>query len=243
MKLVPQAQKAAFLVRDLDTDTFVFASHLGYPSEQFKGVSLTEVEVTQRYAEGTERVEKGVYIVRPLEHNGRAPIAGVPTPKAMVAMTVALHGRLEGLLVFDNMDDPNAFNHSDLQRLTRLREHAMAAVAKARTLVTLQERTTALQHQKEQVEKAYDNVELLSRIGRDITAKLSSQEIISTVYQNVNSLMDAAVFGIGLCQRGRAAGSSSRRRRRTASSCRRSAIGWTMSHGLRWCATRGGRKS
>jgi signal transduction histidine kinase/ligand-binding sensor domain-containing protein len=198
MKLVPQAQKAAFLVRDLDTDTFVFASHLGYPAEQFKGVSLTEAEVTQRYAEGTERVEKGVYIVRPVEHNGRAPIAGVPTPKAMVAMTVALRGRLEGLLVFDNMDDPNAFNHSDLQRLTRLREHAMAAVAKARTLVTLQEKTTALQHQKEQVEKSYDNVELLSRIGRDITAKLSSEEIISTVYQNVNSLMDAAVFGIGL---------------------------------------------
>jgi hypothetical protein len=71
-------------------------------------------------------------------------------------------------------------------------------VTKARTLVTLQEKTTALQHQKEQVEQAYDNVELLSKIGRDITAKLSSEEIISTVYQNVNSLMDAAVFGIGL---------------------------------------------
>ena len=113
-------------------------------------------------------------------------------------MTVALQGRLEGLLVFDNMDDANAFNHSDLQRLTRLREHAMAAVTKARTLVTLQEKTTALQQQKEQIEQAKDNVELLSKIGRDITAKLSSGDIISTVYQNVNSLMDAAVFGIGL---------------------------------------------
>ena len=92
----------------------------------------------------------------------------------------------------------------------------MAAVAKARTLVTLQEKTTALQHQKEQVEQAYDNVELLSRIGRDITAKLSSEEIISTVYQNVNSLMDAAVFGIGLYNDAER-GSSSRRRRRTAS--------------------------
>jgi signal transduction histidine kinase/ligand-binding sensor domain-containing protein len=198
MKLVPQAQKAAFLVRDLDTDSFVFASQTGYPADQFKGVALTEAEVTQRYAEGTERVDKGVYIVRPVDQNGRGPIAGVATPKAMVAMTVALRGRLEGLLVFDNLDDPNAFNHWDLQRLTRLREHAIAAVTKARTLVALQEKTTALQQQKEQVEQAYDNVELLSKIGRDITAKLSSGEIISTVYQNVNTLMDAAVFGIGL---------------------------------------------
>ena len=42
-------------------------------------------------------------------------------------------------------------------------------------------------------------MELLSRIGRDITARLSIEEIIATVYQNVNALMDAAVFGIGLC--------------------------------------------
>ena len=42
------------------------------------------------------------------------------------------------------------------------------------------------------------NVELLSEIGRDITSNLSIEQIIDTVYQNVNSLMDASVFGIGL---------------------------------------------
>ena len=42
------------------------------------------------------------------------------------------------------------------------------------------------------------NVELLSEIGRDITANLTIKEIIDTVYENVNSLMDASVFAIGL---------------------------------------------
>lgn len=42
------------------------------------------------------------------------------------------------------------------------------------------------------------NVELLSNIGRDITANLTTEQIIDTVYENVNSLMDAAVFGIGI---------------------------------------------
>lgn len=42
------------------------------------------------------------------------------------------------------------------------------------------------------------NVELLSEIGRDITANLTIKDIIDTVYENVNSMMDAAVFGIGL---------------------------------------------
>ncbi len=62
----------------------------------------------------------------------------------------------------------------------------------------MQDKTRELQQQKEQIEQAKENVDLLSRIGRDITAKLSIQQIIDTVYENVNALMDAAVFGIGL---------------------------------------------
>ena len=49
-----------------------------------------------------------------------------------------------------------------------------------------------------QIQKQRDNVEQLSRIGKDITSSLSIENIIHTVYQNVNTLMDASVFTIGL---------------------------------------------
>jgi len=62
----------------------------------------------------------------------------------------------------------------------------------------VQERTAELQRQKEEIERAYENVDLLSRVGRDITATLETTAIIDTVYESVNNLMDAAVFGIGL---------------------------------------------
>jgi signal transduction histidine kinase len=39
---------------------------------------------------------------------------------------------------------------------------------------------------------------LLGDIGRMITASLTAETIIGTVYDNVNSLMDASVFGIGI---------------------------------------------
>ncbi len=42
------------------------------------------------------------------------------------------------------------------------------------------------------------NLELLTEIGQDIASNLSIEQIIDTVYENVNSLMDAAVFGIGI---------------------------------------------
>ena len=55
----------------------------------------------------------------------------------------------------------------------------------------IEQRTAQIQQQK-------DNVEQLNRIGKDITSSLSIENIIHTIYQNVNTLMDASVFTIGL---------------------------------------------
>jgi len=52
--------------------------------------------------------------------------------------------------------------------------------------------------QKENLQQSYNNVEQLGEIGRKITSSLSVEKIISTVYDNVNTLMEAAVFGIGI---------------------------------------------
>jgi signal transduction histidine kinase/ligand-binding sensor domain-containing protein len=42
------------------------------------------------------------------------------------------------------------------------------------------------------------DTEQLSQIGRAITSTLSVEKIIETVYEHVNTLMDAAVFGVGI---------------------------------------------
>ncbi|MEX2602782.1 MAG: two-component regulator propeller domain-containing protein [Gracilimonas sp.] len=42
------------------------------------------------------------------------------------------------------------------------------------------------------------DTEQLSQIGRAITSTLSVNKIIDTVYENVNALMDAAIFGVGI---------------------------------------------
>ncbi|RLD68351.1 MAG: hypothetical protein DRI95_03295 [Bacteroidetes bacterium] len=54
-----------------------------------------------------------------------------------------------------------------------------------------------LLHQS-QIEKAFVNLKLLSDLGREITSHLTLEEISSTVYQNVNSIMDSTIFGIGI---------------------------------------------
>ncbi|PWN05771.1 hypothetical protein DDZ15_11270 [Rhodohalobacter mucosus] len=46
--------------------------------------------------------------------------------------------------------------------------------------------------------KRRSDTEQLSKIGQAITSTLSVDEIIERVYENVNALMDAAVFGVGI---------------------------------------------
>jgi len=52
--------------------------------------------------------------------------------------------------------------------------------------------------QSQKLERSNENLELLSEVGKSITSNLSISKLIDTVYQNVNSLMDANVFWIGI---------------------------------------------
>jgi signal transduction histidine kinase/CheY-like chemotaxis protein len=55
-----------------------------------------------------------------------------------------------------------------------------------------------IQHLKQQVSESNKNVQLLSEIGQEITSTLDLEKILNTVYENVNQLMDASIFGIGI---------------------------------------------
>lgn len=56
---------------------------------------------------------------------------------------------------------------------------------------TVQERTAELAKQK-------NNIELLSQIGKDLTASLDLDVIFYKLYENINQLIDAAIFGVGI---------------------------------------------
>jgi signal transduction histidine kinase len=52
--------------------------------------------------------------------------------------------------------------------------------------------------QKEELEKAYQHVKLLGDIGKEITTHISLEDIAQAVYRNLNALMDAHIFGLGI---------------------------------------------
>jgi signal transduction histidine kinase/tetratricopeptide (TPR) repeat protein len=83
-----------------------------------------------------------------------------------------------------------------LLRNNRQRRKANALLRKQKE--EIDRKATELSVQKDNLQQSYNNVEHLGEIGRKITASLSVEKIIGTVYDNVNALMDASVFGIGI---------------------------------------------
>lgn len=62
----------------------------------------------------------------------------------------------------------------------------------------LHQQAEELAAQRDSLERANENVMLLSEIGKEITSTLNVKEIIEISYEKVNALMDATVFMIGI---------------------------------------------
>lgn len=71
-------------------------------------------------------------------------------------------------------------------------------IQKRKANIKLRGQNEKIEQQSKKLKQAYQNLELLSTIGRDITSSLIIEEIIETVYENLNTLMDASVLGIGV---------------------------------------------
>lgn len=64
--------------------------------------------------------------------------------------------------------------------------------------VELKEKSEEIQKKAKLLETSYQNISIISEIGQKITSSLDIEKIMNTIYENMNSLMDATVFGIGI---------------------------------------------
>jgi signal transduction histidine kinase/CheY-like chemotaxis protein len=83
------------------------------------------------------------------------------------------------------------------RRLARRKTEALEAQAKALE-VTVNERTEEIRAQAAEITAQKDSIELLSEIGKEITASLDLNTILFKLYERVNQIVDASIFGVGL---------------------------------------------
>jgi signal transduction histidine kinase/CheY-like chemotaxis protein len=79
----------------------------------------------------------------------------------------------------------------------RREKEALEAQAKALE-ATVSERTEEIRAQAAEITAQKDSILLLSDIGREITASLDLNVILFKLYERVNQIVDASIFGVGL---------------------------------------------
>jgi signal transduction histidine kinase/CheY-like chemotaxis protein len=79
----------------------------------------------------------------------------------------------------------------------RQKTEALEAQAKALE-ATVDDRTREIRAQAVEIAAQKDSIELLSDIGKEITASLDLETILFKLYERVNQIVDASIFGVGL---------------------------------------------
>ncbi|MGZ4099272.1 MAG: tetratricopeptide repeat protein, partial [Bacteroidia bacterium] len=90
---------------------------------------------------------------------------------------------------------PDAYNDYHLQLIKSLAVYTAIAIDNASLYSDMEER---VEERTAEIEKNYNDTRLLSQIAEEISSTLEMTAIISKVYSNINNLMKADCFGIGI---------------------------------------------
>ena len=129
-----------------------------------------------------------------------APIAG-EHPESLIYVPLLFANKIIGVINVESFHK-NAYNDNHLNILKSLAVYVAIAIENAQLYenleVKVEERTAELVKKNKEIEKTYNNIQILSEIGQEITSTLNFEKVLDTVYTKVNSLMDATEFGIGV---------------------------------------------
>jgi len=128
------------------------------------------------------------------------PNAG-ESPESLIYMPLLIQNRAVGVISVQSFRK-NSYSDHHLDILRGLAVSVAGALERARLYENMEGeikvRITEITRQKEEIEHTYQNIKLLSEIGKQITSSLSVEKIIETAYENINQLMDASSFWIGI---------------------------------------------
>ncbi|HWY12408.1 MAG TPA: GAF domain-containing protein [Bacteroidia bacterium] len=115
-------------------------------------------------------------------------------PESIIYVPVTQNDKKIGVITVQSYV-PNAYTNYHLQILKNLSVYVAIAIDNASLYNNLEQR---VEERTQEIEKNYNDTRLLGQIAEDISSSLSVETIISKVYQNVNKLMKADCFGIGI---------------------------------------------
>ncbi|MCD4749744.1 MAG: hypothetical protein K8R59_10260 [Thermoanaerobaculales bacterium] len=140
--LVPQADRAVFLLRDSESRQFRIAAVSGWVREQAMGITFSVREALERYTAKAQSIVEGVRIIDGLSNRpGSDRVKHLSVSETNLAIDLQTGGELQAFLVFDITPGDGSHVSFDARTLQRYRQHAISALDKARVVRELEEKS------------------------------------------------------------------------------------------------------
>ena len=131
------------------------------------------------------------------KYTGQAPVTLTDKGKvtnALIYIPLYSKKKILGVISVQSFEK-NSYNQYNLDLLKNIGNYIGIAIENARNYENLEKE---VKERTKEVEKTYQDVKLLNEIGQKITSCLSVEEIIDETYDQINKIMDANTFTIGL---------------------------------------------
>ncbi len=175
--------------------------------ENKKEVFINDVfEDYKNYISDTNKINAGAT----LEDGTKADI-----PISIIYMPLLIKEKVIGLITVQSYRK-GAYTDYHLNNLRNIGIYVATALENAKAYQLIEEQKTEIEHknteleqkveqrteelrlQKDELEDTFIKLKVLTEIGKEITSTLHFDTTLNTIYENVNRLMDASVFGIGI---------------------------------------------
>ncbi|CAM2006479.1 two-component regulator propeller domain-containing protein [Acanthopleuribacter pedis] len=196
LQLLAEAEHAVFLMWEPGLNLYQFAAATGYPLAPLQRHSLSRDALVDHDLRPLDAVSDGIFPVTDCDRLKVVQILRefIP-PRSMLVMTVPASHKLEGVLILVNAQQENAFDRAAAKRLNRFREHALAAISKARVLAELRNKNEAivakseeLEQKNNELEEAYAKLEDVS-LTDPLTGLRNRRFLVKYIYRDVHKVL------------------------------------------------------
>jgi signal transduction histidine kinase/thioredoxin-like negative regulator of GroEL len=192
VEFFPNAEHGEVLVRNRDLGLFEVASVYAETDIGVMPESLEIDEGRRRYLSRGREIADGIF----LHNDPRLPAAGnedssQENPSSLIAMSIVIEGEIEGFLVLGRYSPGAPFHETDAARFSRIREHAISALTRVRSLEKLRRENQRADNAIRQLRAAQKDLE---RTLREVeSANAAKTEFLTRVSHELRTPLHSVI--------------------------------------------------